>query len=679
MNGYPSGLHVGASWNKNLAYQRARYMGGEFRAKGASVALGPVVGPLGRVALGGRNWEGFSVDPYLCGSLAAETIRGIQEQGVITSVKHFIGNEQETNRVPAQNAQKQNVEAVSSNIDDKTMHELYLWPFQDAVHAGAGNIMCSYNRVNNSYGCANSKLLNGLLKTELGFQGFVVSDWNAQHAGVANANAGLDMAMPNSPNLWEQNLTYAVLNGSVSMTRIDDIATRIIATWYQLNQSQNYPAPGVGMAQNLLSRHKIVDARDPTAKQTLLNGAIEGHVLVKNTAHALPLKAPKLLSLYGYSATTATQNNPGIPWALGFESTDHNAAIGVFSGAPAPGIAADGLIISGGGSGAVTPPYVSSPFDALQQRAYEENTALLWDFTNATSLPGSTVVDAASSACLVFINAFATEGGDRPFLNDSYSDTIVSNVASQCNNTIVVIYNAGIRLVEGFVDNPNVTGIIYAHLPGQDAGRALVNILYGDVNPSGKLPYTVAKTMGDYAALAKPSQPEGKYWLFPQSDFDEGVFIDYRAFDRGGVQPRFEFGLGLSYTTFEYGGLAVEKLEGVSTAVYPVGPVQPGGQTDLWDVLVQVTCDIKNTGTMPGQEVAQLYVSIPGGPVRQLRGYEKVGVEVNGTAVVHFDLLRRDLSAWDVVEQRWRLQGGEYGIFVGASSRDLRLNGTVTI
>jgi beta-glucosidase len=191
VNAWPSGFQVGASWNRDLTYQRRLHMGGEFKTKGVHVALGPVVGPLGRVARGGRNWEGFNNDrelawtylgsktynhaAYLCGVLAADTVRGIQDAGVTASVKHIIGNEQETNRRLIGN-----VEAVSSNIDDKTIHELYLWPFQDAVKAGAACAMGSYNRVNNFYGCQNSKVLNGLLKTELGFEGFVVSDWNAQ-------------------------------------------------------------------------------------------------------------------------------------------------------------------------------------------------------------------------------------------------------------------------------------------------------------------------------------------------------------------------------------------------------------------------------------------------------------------------------------------------------------------
>jgi len=201
-------------------------MGGEFRTKGVNVALGPVVGPLGRMAEGGRNWEGMSNDPYLAGALAYETVYGIQSTGVITSLKHYIGNEQETNRNPVVNANNQSVASLSSNIDDKTMHELYLWPFQDGLRAGTANIMCSYNRLNNSYGCQNSKTLNGILKTELGFQGFVVSDWFAQHGGAASANAGLDMAMPNGGIFWAGNLTKGVENGTIAQSRLDDMATR---------------------------------------------------------------------------------------------------------------------------------------------------------------------------------------------------------------------------------------------------------------------------------------------------------------------------------------------------------------------------------------------------------------------------------------------------------------------
>ncbi|RYP80642.1 hypothetical protein DL769_002387 [Monosporascus sp. CRB-8-3] len=693
VSGFPSGIHVGASWNRALARSRAESMGLEFRVKGVNIALGPVVGPLGRVVTGGRNWEGFAADPYLCGALAYETVLGIQSQGVITSTKHFIANEQETHRMP-----HDDVEAVSSNIDDKTMHELYLWPFQDAVHAGTGNIMCSYNRVNNSYGCANSKAQNGLLKTELGFQGAVTSDWGAIHAGVATALAGMDMVMPNS-ELWGDRLTEAVKNGSVPEERLDDMATRIIASWYQMGQDRDFPEPGVGMPPDLAKAHRIVDARNVSSQRVLLDGAIEGHVLVKNIRNALPLKKPKMLSIFGYSARSPDQWNYKInggiaAWTFGGESSylgrDVSAGFAGEVDMAWSAIAPNGTLFSGGGSGAVTPASVSSPFDALTARAYGDGTALFWDFFS----PEPDVAE-GSDACLVIGNAYASEGYDRPGLRDGHTDGLIRHVADRCNNTVVVLHNAGARLVDPWFDHPNVTAVLLAHLPGEASGRALVALLYGDANPSGKLPYTVARNESDYGALLGPSRAGGRFARFPQSDFsEEGVFIDYRHFDARNVTPRFEFGFGLSYTTFEYSNLRIERRRGNNStnissggggddiAEYPTGAVREGGPADLWDVLAAVRADVANTGGVAGAEVAQLYVGIPGSgvPARQLRGFAKPFLNASASATVDFELTRRDLSVWDVAAQRWRLpRGGEFDIYVGGSSRDLPLRGTLTL
>lgn len=177
-------------------YQYGKGLGEEYKGKGINIALGPVAGPLGRVARGGRNWEGLSADPYLAGAGMGNIVRGIQDAGVMANPKHFILNEQEYRRRPGDLG-----EAMSSNIDDRSLHELYLFPFMDSLREGAVSIMCSYQRVNNSYSCQNSKLLNGILKTELGFEGVVISDWGGQYSGVAAANAGLDLAMPDSV-LW---------------------------------------------------------------------------------------------------------------------------------------------------------------------------------------------------------------------------------------------------------------------------------------------------------------------------------------------------------------------------------------------------------------------------------------------------------------------------------------------
>jgi beta-glucosidase len=461
---------------------------------------------------------------------------------------------------------------------------------------------------------------------------------------------------------------------------------RIIATWYQMGQdASDYPARGVGMPANILAPHTAVNARDPASKSVLLDGAIEGHVLVKNVNNALPLKSPQLLSLFGYDGKAPDKNYPGTevpfsPWVLGYDSANILEVLAGFglptSSYPISQIAANGTIISGGGSGANTPAYINSPFDALQEQAYEDGTTILWDFVNQN---GNASVDGASDACLVFINAFASEGIDRVGVHDDYSDALVNNIADICNNTIVVIHNAGPRLVDQFIDHPNVTAVIFAHLPGQDSGRGLVSVLYGKSAPSGKLPYTVAMNESQYGSLFAPSQPEGIFSLFPQCNFSEGVFIDYRQFDAMNITPRYEFGFGLSYTTFGYSNLAISKRSDAATATYPSGAVLEGGAQDLWDVLATVTADVTNTGSVDGAEVAQLYVGIPGGPAKQLRGYSKVNIAPGSTATVEFDLQRRDLSEWDVGAQAWKLQNGAYQIYVGASSRILPLTGTLTI
>ncbi|GKZ25822.1 hypothetical protein AbraIFM66951_000778 [Aspergillus brasiliensis] len=693
VNSYPSGLHVGASWNPDLAYRRGHYMGAEFKKKSINVALGPVVGPLGRVARGGRNWEGFSNDPYLSGKLVYETITGMQES-VIASVKHLIGNEQETDRNPSvylANA------SISSNIDDKTMHELYLWPFQDAVKAGVGSVMCSYNRVNNSYACQNSKVMNGLLKTELGFQGFTVTDWYARHTGVASAEAGLDVAMPNSPTWENHTLSLAVANGSLAQARLDDMATRILATWSRFSPLDN---PGALVPANLTEPHEIIEARDPAAAPTILQGAVEGHVLVKNTNNSLPLKKPKLLSLFGYDGPASPINSPTQAYSFlqglglgntlsyvggqGFAYEIAAALMGsFFANTTGPGVALNGTLIVGGGSGANTPAYIDAPFNAFQHQAKQDGTFLSWDFASVD--PG---VNAASEACIVFVNEQSSEGWDRPSLADTYSDTLITNVAAKCNNTMVVIHNAGVRVVDAWIEHPNITAVIFAHVPGQDAGTALVEIMYGRQSPSGRLPYTVARDPKDYGALLDPVYPDNSSMYYTQSNFTEGVYIDYRQFMANGILPRFEFGYGLTYTTFAYHGLDIQISRRTPKSYHPPGselytvsdPKPSGGLESLWDVMATIRCTVTNTGRTEAAEVAQLYIRIPGaGPDRVLRGFRKESIRPGKSVDLHFHLTRRDLSQWDVVTQQWVLVEGEYAVMVGKSVLDIQLTGNLTI
>jgi beta-glucosidase len=542
-------------------------------------------------------------------------------------------------------------EAVSSNVDDRTTHELYAWPFMDSLREGAASVMCSYQRTNNSYGCQNSKLLNGILKTEFGFEGFVVSDWDAQHSGVGSANAGLDVVMPVA-KFWGHNLTEAVTNGSVSTDRLDDMNTRLLAAHFYLNQDQGFPDNAV-YPYNVI--HPIVDVREDHASLIREIGAA-GTVLVKNVNNTLPLRNPRFLNIYGYDAEVKAQpwNNPS-RFGGGYEENFGWNTL-------------NGTLVTAGGSGSSTPPYVISPFKAVQDRIIAARGTLRWDFFGVNP-----TVYANAEACLVFINAYASESFDRTSLTDGFSDQLVNNVARNCS--------AGIRVVDSWADHPNVTAIVFAGVPGQESGNALVDVLYGDVNPSGRLPYTVAHNESDYGNLLN-STVDPTHPAFLQSNFTEGLYIDYRAFDQKNITPRYEFGYGLSYTTFEHADLAIEAVTNVSLASFPSESVSivQGGHPELWQVLYRVHVNVTNTGDVAGHEVVQLYLGVPNAPERQLRGFERTGLLQPGKSQeIELALDRRDLSIWNVVAQKWELQKGTYKVWVGASSRDVRVEGEIVV
>ncbi|KAI1853966.1 hypothetical protein JX266_001107 [Neoarthrinium moseri] len=656
VSSFPAQIHVAATWDRQLMYQYGKALGDEYHDKGVHVALGPVAGPLGRMARGGRNWEGLSNDPYLAGEGLGEIVAGTQDAGVIATVKHFLLNEQEWRRMPNELG-----ESISANADDRTIHELYLFPFMRGIKEGAGAAMCGYNRVNNSYACQNSKLMNGLLKTELGFEGFVVSDWQGQHSGVASANAGLDIVMPDG-GFWGNNLTQAVNNGSVTTTRVTDMVTRILASWYYMGQNDAFPKKA--MYSNA-QKHEPVNVQGDHSSLIREIGTA-GTVLVKNVNNALPLQKPNFVCVYGYDATLSQSpwQNPS-RFGGGYEV---NFGWNTFNG----------TMIMGGGSGSGAPPYVISPFQAIQERVVKDKGILRWDFASENPSPAYVNADVA----LVFINAYASESFDRISLADTFSDNLVNNVAANYSNTIVVVHSAGIRTAENWIDHPNVTAVLYAGLPGQESGNSLVDILWGDESPSGKLPYTIARNQSDYGALLNSTV---SFDAFPQDNFTEGLFIDYRYFDKNEIEPLFEFGFGLSYTTFDYGNLTSSLALNASTASLPDAsvPIVQGGHPSLWDTIATVTCTITNNGSVAASEVTQLYIGIPGDefevPVRQLRGFERVPLQPGDTSTVTFDLTRRDLSVWDHIVQQWRLQPGTYNVTVGASSRDFRLHGTIQI
>jgi len=559
---FPAGVTIAATWDRALSRLRGYDMGTEHRLKGVDVQLGPVVGPIGRSPEGGRNWEGFSPDPVLSGILVAETVKGIQSAGVMACTKHLIGNEQEHFRQGGSNL----TDAISSNIDDTTMHELYLWPFADAIRAGTASIMCSYEQVNNSYACQNSYLLNELVKNELGFQGFIMSDWQAQHSGVSSALAGLDMTMPgdvvfdSNTSYWGANLTIAVLNGTVPQWRLDDMAVRIVAGWYYVDRENNQVADAPNFSswtsdtfgfQNFYASENYnqvnyhVDVRGDHAKD-IRTIAAKGTVLLKNSNQTLPLSGQeKLVGLFG---SDAGENAYG-PNGCGDRGCDM------------------GTLAMGWGSGTANFPYLVTPLEAIKAEVLSHGKSIEGitdDFAYTQISALARRVDGVKGACIVFGNSDGGEEyitvdgnmGDRNNLTLWHeANTLIATVAKQCGNTIVVMHTIGPVLVDAWYEHPNVTAIVWAGIPGQESGNALADVLYGRVNPGGKSPFTWGKSRGDYGTDLLYTPNEGL--APPQDNFQEGVFIDYRSFDKTGAEPIYEFGYGLSYTAFSFANLQV--------------------------------------------------------------------------------------------------------------------------
>ncbi|TKA81328.1 Beta-glucosidase 1 [Friedmanniomyces simplex] len=755
---FPAGMTIAATWDRSLFYQRGFGMGSEHKGKGVDAQLGPVVGPLGRQPAGGRGWEGFSPDPVLSGIAVGETVKGIQAAGVMATTKHFILNEQEHFRQGAPPASL-GTNAISSNLDDVTMHELYLWPFADAVRAGTASIMCSYNKINNSQACQNSYTQNYLLKNELGFQGFIMSDWSAQHSGVSGALAGLDQTMPgdigfdSGTSYYGPNLTIAVLNGTVPQWRLDDMAVRIMAAWYYVDRAANQvpDSPNFSswtldtfgyqhfyQSEDYTQINYHVDVRGEHAQEIRAQAAA-GTVLLKNNG-ALPLTGKeRLTAVFGYDSA----ENPWGPNGCGDRGCDN------------------GTLAMGWGSGTANFPYLITPLEAIKAEVVGngggfESVTDNYAYNQMVALGRR--VSQVGGACIAFGNADSGEGyitvdnntGDRNNLTIwGDFDTLVADVTSQCNNTIVVLHTVGPVLTNSFVNNTNVTAIIWAGIPGQESGNSITDILYGKVNPGGKLPFTLGSSRGEYGVdiLYQPNNGNSNS---PQDDFQEGVFIDYRHFDKVGETPIYEFGFGLSYTTFAYSNLQVQShaapaytappgntgpaptygsisnnsadyvfpadfnplpfyiysyinstslsassgdpLYGINYT-FPAGGYDsssqpylpaggaPGGNPGLYDVLFTVTATITNTGSVVGDEVAQLYLNLggPNDPKVVLRNFDRLTIQPGATATFSADITRRDLSNWDTASQNWFISSATKTVFVGTSSRKLPLTTTLDL
>ena len=458
---------------------------------------------MGRVPEGGRNFEGFGADPYLAGEAAFETVAGLQKHGVQACAKHYLNNEQEHDRT-----------TTTSQVSDRVQHELYLHPFLRSVQAGVSSVMCSYNLINGTYACQNDVTLNGWLKGEFGFEGYVMSDWGANHA-THSATNGLDMTMPGAiqadgtDEFFGSSLVEAVRNGTVQRERLEDMATRIVAAWFAMGQDSDYPDVNFNAFSPNGTINKHVDVQEDHYQLIRKIGAAST-VLLKNLG-SLPLRHPRSLVLIGSDAGPSL-NGPNY----------YQDRAGI-----------DGIVAQGWGSGTADYPYLISPLEAIQARAREEHTSLSWylhDFNLQQAAQASLNKDVA----IVFIAAISGEEylnvdgnvGDRKNLTAwNGGDALVEAVAAQNPNTIVVVHSVGPILMP-WANHENITAIVWAGISGQEAGNSLTDVLYGDWNPSGRLPYTIAKTESDYKTRILPNSQEVVYsegWvsplpMYPRSD-----------------------------------------------------------------------------------------------------------------------------------------------------------------
>ncbi|KAF5382907.1 hypothetical protein D9757_006328 [Collybiopsis confluens] len=599
VSAFPAAINVASTFNRTLMQQRGAAMGAEFRGKGVNgefsnfvasaswidldttfvVALGPMMN-LARSA--GRNWEGFGGDPYLSGEGAYETIMGVQSAGVQATAKHYINNEQEHSR-----------SSSTSGVDDRSMKSMAF-----LVQANVASVMCSYNQINGSYACENDRTLNQILKGDFGFPGYVMSDWAATHSTLS-VNAGLDMTMPGDMgalgaggSYFGQNLVSAVNSGQVSQARITDLAVRVLAAWYLVGQDSGYPAPNFD-AWNLnapVNTHVNVQANHKDLIREIDRAST---VLLKNVGGVLPLNKPSTIGIIGNGAGNSSRGPNGY--------SDRSGD--------------DGVLAMGWGSGTDNFPYLIAPVDAITARAKTDGTTISSSLSD-TDLNAAATTAANKDVALVFITADSGEGyltvegneGDRNNLAAWHSgDALVQQVAKFNSKTIVVVNSVGPIIMEAWITNPNVTAVVWSGLPGQEAGNGLVDVLYGAYNPSGRLPYTIGKAATDYSAQVIYVDTQGSNIL--SIPYNEGIFIDYRHFDQANIAPRFEFGFGLSYTTFAYSALSITGSTSSSTSA----PSGPGASLSPWlhDPVVNVTFTLKNSGSVPGHEIPQLYITLP--------------------------------------------------------------------
>ena len=622
----PSTLAEAASWDLNLAHEYGALIGRELRDQGYNVSLGGGVNIM-REPRNGRNFEYQGEDPILAGKMVAQFIKGIQAQGVIGDIKHYAFNDQETGR-----------HVANVRLDKRAMRETDLLAFEIGVkESGVGAVMCSYNRINGDYACENNYTLNEVLKRAWQFQGFVMSDWGGTHSTVKAALAGLDQEQPGNVYFGDS-LRKAVEAGAVPQARLDDMVGRILRTEFAVGIVDNPPV------------RRVVDVFGGLERAQYF--AEQGTVLLKNANGQLPLSAREIQSI----AVIGSHADVGVISGGGSAQVDPPGGNAVAHQATnRPGSEAEAIF------GAAAVWYPSSPLKAIRAKA----PAAKVEYSDGTDVSAAAALAQRSEVAIVFVNQPSSEGRDPSLTLPGNQDRLVSAVAAANRHTVVVLETGGPVLMPWIGE---VNAALEAWFPGIRGGEAVANILFGDVNPSAKLPVTFAKSEADlpHPQIPGASVPEtvpavlgSSRVLMPAPfdiDYTEGLQVGYKWFEARDKQPLFAFGHGLSYTTFTYSSLRVTPRD--------------------------VTFAVKNTGKRAGAEVVQVYAGLPSGtnePPKRLVAWDKVPLAAGESKSVTLKLDPLHLSIFDVDQDDWRLVPGTYRVLIGGSSQQTPLTASLRI
>jgi beta-glucosidase len=606
----PASIAWAASFEPAVAYSAGALVGSEARAKGFNVLLAGGM-DLARDPRNGRNFEYLGEDPLLAGTLAGEAVRGTQDQHVISTVKHFALNANELNR-----------DSLDARIERSALRESDLLAFQIALERGhPGSVMCGYNLVNGEYACGNRWLLNDVLKTDWRFAGWVMSDWGAVH-DLSYALDGLDQESGvrfGAKAFFGPPLANAVASGAVAGARIDDMVRRILRSMFAVGIAAR-PAP----ADIDYRSHALV----------ALEIARKGIVLLKNDGGLLPLGVQvKTIAVIGGHANSGVLAGGGSAQVIPF---DAGARLN-----PGGGPRFDSF-------GELYDP--SAPFEALVNALPQ--TQLHYD---SGAFPRRAAALAATSElAIVFVTRYEREGIDIPDLDLPDGQGALIEAVAHANPHTVVVLETGNPVAMPWIER--VPAVLAAWYPGQEGGRAIADILLGTVNPSGRLPVTFPRDIGDFIRPALPnlgSAPGTRVGI----DYAEGADVGYRWYGTHGIDPLFAFGFGLSYTRFEYGGLKVS-----------------GGRT------LHVSLVVRNAGDRAGADVAQAYLTAAAGRrVLKLIGFERVALEPGERRSITLDVDPRLLGAFDERRRRWRIERGLYQVRIGRSAGELLAGGEARI